>query len=395
MNAGFEKLSFWQKKVFSGIMQLKSTINFTGVIRIYHIRTKIRYAFGEGGKIMKKKMWGKNSVLCVVLTVMLVLTGCGASEKSASADSGTAAYLTNDIYSTEMAVEEEAMADAAMPAEAPAAEAGTSAKGSNGVEVQDTQRKLIKNVNLEVETEEFDVLLKTIEDKTENLGGYIEESYTYNGSSYYGNQSRNASLTIRVPAQKLDAFLSEVAENSNIISKNNSVTDVTLQYVDMDSHKKALQAEQKRLLELMEQAETMEDIITLESRLSDVRYQIESMEAQLRTFDNQVNYSTIYLNINEVTKLTPVKEQTTWEKISTGFVDSLYSVGKGLLNFGIGVIINLPYLVVWAIVIVIVVFIIKGIRRVRKNRKHKKEMKALQAAGQNMDGQTAQKTVQE
>lgn len=344
---------------------------------------------------MKKKIWGRSSFLCAILAVVLVLTGCGDSAKSESADYERNLYATDDIYSAEMAVEEEVVTNDAAPAESPAAEAGASAKGTDRVAVQDTQRKLIKNVNLEVETEEFDVLLKTIEDKTENMGGYIQESYTYNGSSYYGNQSRNASLTIRVPAQSLDAFLSEVAENSNIISKNNSVTDVTLQYVDMDSHKKALQAEQERLLELMEQAETMEDIITLESRLSDVRYQIESMEAQLRTFDNQVAYSTIYLNINEVTKLTPVKEQTTWEKISTGFVESLYNVGKGLLDFGIGVIINLPYLAVWAIVIVIAIFIIKGIRKMRKNRRHKKEMKALQAAGQNMDEQAVQKTAQE
>ena len=107
-------------------------------------------------------------------------------------------------------------------------------------------------------------------------------------------------MTVRIPAQQLDAFLSSVSEVSNVISRNDSVSDVTLQYVDMESHKKALTAEQDRLLELLEQAESVEDIITIESRLSDVRYQIESMESQLRTLQNQVSYSTVYLDIQEV-----------------------------------------------------------------------------------------------
>lgn len=245
---------------------------------------------------------------------------------------------------------------------------------------------------MDVETEEFDILLDKMEKKVDSLGGYIESSYTYNGSSYYGSNNRNASMTIRIPAEKLDDFLSEVAESSNVISRNDSVTDITLQYVDMESHKKALLAEQDRLLELMEQVETIEDIITLESRLSEVRYQIESMESQLRTYDNQVSYSTIYLNINEVTKLTPVKEQSTWEKISTGFVESLYGVGTGILNFIIRFIISLPYLVVWAIVIFVIVLIIKLIRKSMKKRKEKKRQKQLQGP---FMGQQVQPQVQQ
>lgn len=246
---------------------------------------------------------------------------------------------------------------------------------------------------MEVETEEFDTLLSKVEKKVNALGGYIESSYTYNGSSYYGSRSRDASMTIRIPAEKLDDFLSEVAESSNVISRNDSVTDVTLQYVDLESHKKVLLAEQDRLLELMEQVETIEDIIALESRLSEVRYQLESMESQLRTYDNQISYSTIYLNINEVTKLTPVKEQSTWEKISTGFVDSLYGVGAGLMNFIIRLIINLPYLVLWAVVILVIVLIIKMIRKSMKKRKEKRRQ--LQASSMTQPSMQAQPQMQE
>ena len=306
-----------------------------------------------------------------LLMVCALLSGCGAESKSDGyalettemAEEAAYDYATDDIYLNETA----------SYAEEPMAGTAEGGSESSEVEVKDTARKLIKNVDLEVETEEFDVLMQTITEKTESFGGYVESSYTYNGSNYYGNSNRNSSLTLRIPAEKLDAFLSAVAECSNVISKNESVTDVTLQYVDMKSHKEALETEQARLLELLEQAESVEDIITIESRLSEVRYQIESMESQLRTMDNQVSYSTVYLNVNEVKKLTPVKEQTTWEKISTGFVDSLESVGRGIKNFFIGLIINLPYLVVWAVVIILIVLIIKLIRKARKKRKAAKE----------------------
>lgn len=315
------------------------------------------------------KKW---KVLSLVAVLGLVLTGCGGSsdkyaDTSAAVaeeayDSGGTGYLSDDIYSY---AQENGYA-----AEEPAEDVSDDAvEGSESPEVADTSRKLIKNVDLEVETEEFDDLLTTIEQKTEALAGYIEESYTYNGSAYRGGSTRNASLTIRIPAGKLNTFLSEVAEVSNVISRNERVTDVTLQYVDMESHKKALVAEQDRLLELLEQAENIEDIISIESRLSEVRYQIESMESQLRTMDNQVSYSTINLSIEEVKQLTPVKEQSVGEKIATGFWKNLTRVGAGILNFGIGLIISIPYVLLWGIIIAIVVFIIRSVLKKSRSRK--------------------------
>ena len=316
---------------------------------------------------MKKRTGVKNAVWALAL-VTLLLGGCGSKADRSSAtaaDMETAeeaaydaagTYLSDDIYSVDSAEVTDDVAE----------------DGAATPQVEDTSRKLIKNVNLSVETETFEELLATITEKTESFSGYIEESYTYNGSNYYGRGTRNASMTIRIPAQQLDAFLSSVSEVSNVISRNDSVSDVTLQYVDMESHKKALTAEQDRLLELLEQAESVEDIITIESRLSDVRYQIESMESQLRTLQNQVSYSTVYLDIQEVEKLTPVEEQTRGEMIREGFVDSLYGVGNGVLDFGTAVIIDLPYLVVWAAVILLVILIIRLLRKHRKNKKQKK-----------------------
>ncbi len=348
---------------------------------------------GTSGK--KERMGKRRNAFVLLLALALLMSGCGAGGASktqasmemaadmemsvdTAAASAGGAYDNGYSESYSMDMEEAVAEEMDM-----AAEEG----GAQTPKVNSTQRKLIKNVDLEVETETFEDLLADVRKRTEQFGGYIEESYAYNGSNYYGKSNRNANLTIRIPAERLEEFLAVVSESSNVISRNESVTDVTLQYVDMESHKKALTAEQERLLELLEQAETIEDIITLESRLSDVRYQLESMESQLRTMDNQVSYSTVYLYINEVTKYTPVKEQTPWEKISTGFAASLSDVGRGLLNFGIDCVINLPYIILWAIIFVVAFLVIRlVIRLIKRKRAKAQKVKTPGEMGRKISG---------
>lgn len=307
---------------------------------------------------MKKKSL-RYAGLGLFLTAGLLLAGCGASSTKETAAVAVTEEAAYDVApEAEMVMEENGITD-------------TGAGYSTEAQVQDIQRKLIKNVNLYVETESFEELLLQVEDKTKGFDGYVESCRVYKGNRNYSGL-QNANFTLRIPAERLDEFLSAVSEISNVISKDENVTDVTLQYVDMESHKEALQTEQERLLALLKQAETVEDIITIEGRLSEVRYQIESMEAQLRTLDNQVSYSTVYLYIEEVKRLTPAEEQSAWEKISTGFVRNVYKVGEGFQNFLIGLMINLPYLAAAAVIILAVLFIVRTAVK-RSERKKNKE----------------------
>lgn len=301
-----------------------------------------------------------------ILLISMFLTGCGASKSSYMDE---ASYASDTIYNY----------DSAATTEAVAQETGEISGTENAEVVPDSERKLIKNVTLQVETKEFDTLLTNVETKVGQLGGYIQNYNTYNNGYAETQVYRGADLTLRIPVEQLDQFVTEVAAISNVTSRNESVEDVTLQYVDLESHKKALQAEYDRLIELLEQAETVEDIIALEGRLSEVRYQMESMESQLRTYDNQIDYSTVYLYINEVVELTPVEEQGILTRIGTGFVKSLANVGNGLLDFGIGIIVYLPYIVVWGAVIALICFII---HKCNKRSKTKRELKQAQAVNQ-------------
>lgn len=112
----------------------------------------------------------------------------------------------------------------------------------------------------------------------------------------------------------------------------------------------------------------MEDVIAIEQRLSQVRYELESMESQLRTLDNQIDYSTVYLSIQEVKRLTPTQEKTVWDRMKSGFVKTIYRIGDGFEYGAIWFVINIPYFIIWIIVIVLAFLLLRAIFR-RKKRK--------------------------
>lgn len=315
---------------------------------------------------LQKKWVNCRSMLSALLLSALMaglLTGCGSNSSS-----------------KDLAVEQMSYAASTESYKEVEYDAGLAGGSSIEVTEQVSTQKLIKTVDMTVETKTYDDMLLALNQQIAACGGYVENMNSYNGSMYSNyRSSRHTDMIIRIPAENLDTFLSEVSQMSNVVRRNDSVENVTLAYVDLESHKEALQVEQDRLLELLEMAESVEDIITIEERLSNVRYQIESMESQLRTYDNQINYSTVNLKIEEVKELTPVEEETVWERISGGFMDSLRSVGDGFFECGIWLIVNSPILVVWAVIIIAALII------VRRWYGKRKLIKAAKYAGSSAD----------
>ena len=248
----------------------------------------------------------------------------------------------------------------------------------------DTSRKLIKTYNLNVETEDFDPFMAAIQAKINELGGYVENLDTYNGSAYgYRRELHYSNMTVRIPAAKASEFMELIGEKGNITNQSQSVVDVTLDYVDTESRKNSYKAEEQRLLELLDRAETLEEIIILEDKLTDVRYRIESMESQLRSYDNKVDYSTIYLYIQEVEVYTEpeVIPETYGQRLAKSFTESVKNVFEGLKDFLVGFVGAVPGLVIFAIVCFIIFLIARAIYKACKKNEMKKAV-ARQAAYQ-------------
>ena len=231
-------------------------------------------------------------------------------------------------------------------------------------------QKLIRKIRLTAETRDLTEMLSLVEQRIAEFGGYVENRDVYNGSAYEDYTSRYASLTIRIPAKSLDAFVEKVSEESNVISANETTENITLSYVATQSRITALETEQTRLLELLEMAKNLDEVLKIETKLTDVREDLEQLNSQLKLYDNQVNYGTVYLKLDEVREYTEVEEEEEpkgfWERISTGFVKSLKNLGNALLELVIFFISNLPYFVVLAIFVV-------GFFLIRKWWKKKKQ----------------------
>jgi len=231
-------------------------------------------------------------------------------------------------------------------------------------------QKLIRTLYVDAETENMDDLLPKVEARIAELGGYVEAREITNSSLYDQNGKSYASLTIRIPAENVDAFVDHVADASNITSNRETTDDVTLQYVAVESRITALQTEEARLLELMAKAETMNDLLQIESRLTEVRTELEQVTSQLRVYDNLVNYGTIHLTLSEVEKYTEPEPEGFWDRVTSGMGDSWESLGDGFMSFLAVLIIALPYVLVIAAPAIVIWIVLR--------RKKKKANKAAE-----------------
>lgn len=295
------------------------------------------------------------SVLFALLLLISVLTGCGAKSEEAAAPAAGAPMATE-------AAMEEVLYD----------ETGSGI--SSPATAMPENQKLIRTVYMDAQTTSMDSVMSWLENRVAELGGYFEQkSVRRSGSRDDGSYYRYADMMIRIPAENLDGFLAQVGENAVVTSTREETENVTLTYVSTKSRVEALETEQKRLLELLENAETMEDLLTIEARLTDVRWELENYASQLRVLDNQVDYSTVYLNISEVDKPKVVTERTVWQKIGDGFGENAGNMWDGLVNTFVWILTMIPYLIPLVLIVGVVVLAFKLGKKIKPRKKTKKE----------------------
>ncbi len=226
-------------------------------------------------------------------------------------------------------------------------------------------RKLIKTVELEMQTRAYDAFITSLQSELAKAGGYVQQSDIRGGS---GGIGRNGTLTLRVPADELDAFLDALSPSGTVISRSEETQDVTLEYVDIESRLKALRAEQTALLALLEKAESLSDILTVQDKLTGVNGEIESYESRLRTMQTLIAYSTVNLHVYEVEKEQIVTPLGLWEEIGMKLSNNLKDVGQGLRAIFVWIVSSLPYLVIIAVLVVAVLLILRLIMRRNRRR---------------------------
>ena len=305
---------------------------------------------------MKNKLTLKLvAVLLLTLLVSGVLSACGSeSSKADFVDNGYAEeYITEDSLASGSA--------------SGSSSSGSSAGDAQAESIKDT-RKIIETIYYSVQTKNFDELVASLESKAVAVGGYIEQS-DVRGNSYDDISSRYATYTFRIPSDKVDEFTETVSDNATVTNRTVNTEDVTLQYVDIQSRVKALKTEKASLEELLSKATSTTEIIEIREMLTDVIYEIESYESQLRTFDNKVDYTTITVDVDEVEHPVVVHEQSTWEEISTNITDNCRKIWDGFVELFVAVASALPFLLLYAVIVTIIVLIVKLIAKRSKKKR--------------------------
>lgn len=311
---------------------------------------------------MKKRFYAAAGIL---LAAMLVLTGCGskmAGNDSMAAGNGGLYTSKNESFATD------GLFDTESPT-LPAPEPGES--GSDAALPAD--RKLIQTAYMELESRDYAKALAALEQMVTDCGGYIESRSEQGGSLYSSRyNARYASITARIPAEELERAMSAAGELCNVVSRSADVADVTESYTDTEARLKTLRLQEERLLEILSKATQLTDVLELESRLSEVRYQIESYEAALRSYDSRISYSTLNITLQEVVEYSIVNDppQTLGQRLGDGFADSMRLVKNSAENALVWLVTYLPLILLWGAVIAVAAWLVlRLVRRIRKNGK--------------------------
>ena len=274
--------------------------------------------------------------LLIALLLCLPLSACGSS-KNSSGPYQNSTEAADSVGATDM---------------------------STSISAPVTDRKLIYRATVHAETKEFDQSKQQLDALIEKYNGFLENSSVSGNSYSEGRGSRRLDYTLRIPAESLFAFLEDFEQTARVLSRDTDMDDVTTAYVDTEARLSALRREEERLLDLLDQAANLTEVLELEDRLSTVRYEIESMTAQLKVYDNEVAYSTVNIYLNDVTDYSV--------KVSFGSrsFDAFVSGWNDFVNITQTLVIGLLHL--WPfllIVLVVVVVIVIGAKRSAKKKR--------------------------
>ena len=302
-----------------------------------------------------KRTWA----LVLALLLCLSLCGCGASKSDNSSvrQESAAAYsapkeastvMMNAAYDMDMAYEDAGFGMMSSAARTESTAAGSETPAEN-------PEKIIYSGDATVETTAFEKTIADLEAMIEKEGGFIESS-SVNGSNYYDSargytSRRSASYTLRVPSERFSAIMSNLSAFGNVPYTYTYTENVTAQYYDVQARLQALQAQETRLVEMMKIAETVEDIITIEDKLTDVRYRIDSLQSSLNNWDRRVAYSTLNITVKEVQVYTPEKvtKITYGEELWRAFTGALKNVGQFFKDLLVFLVSAIPTLVILAL----------------------------------------------
>ena len=290
-------------------------------------------------------------IAALVLTGCLsagLLSGCGSESAASMTEETAVAEAPAESYSMDAAADYGTGNGSMMPAAEGSGETSSAVQGS----------KRIYTATLQLETTGFDEAVSALTELVDGSGGWVSSSSVSNQSSSY----RYADLTVRVPVEKYRDFLTQAGELCHLLYTQEYVDDVTEAYYDTAGRLETQQIKLERLQNLLAQAEKMEDIITIESAISETEQMIDSLSGTLQHYDSQVDYATVNISLQEVGKLSNVEEPTA---TLGGRLAAAFTSGcRSFLTAAEDLLVALVYSWVWLVILAAAVIVV--VRRLKK-----------------------------
>ena len=309
----------------------------------------------------------------LALTASL-LTGCGGAsdgsksmmtaDTAASAESTASSMDYNGFASNNYAMAEE---EIAMEDGYDVTKNQEQSKTQSPDNMTLLEEKLVYHCNLEIETLDYAATMTSVKETISKYGGIIQsESESDSGYEWYYENYRKTSgtmhnyLEVRIPSKDYNNFLSELDGVGKVISKSTSVDNISQQYYDTTAQIEALQIQEKNLLAMLEKCETIEDMITVEQRLSEVQYELNNLQTTRRYMDMDVAYSYVNIGITEVMEYRqdsePVKKNTFVDRLK----NTIVSTGRGFLSFLEGLLFLIIRMAPYLIILVVIALLFPG-----------------------------------
>jgi len=204
------------------------------------------------------------------------------------------------------------------------------ADSADATQTEQRPVRRIKIGHMSMESDDIDFAVMRFENYTAVFGGWVETRSTRLG------MHNSADLTLRVPADRYDEFILVVSEIGRVRWFEDNIIDVSAEYFDSQTRLEINRAEEARLLEFIQNSDSLEDIILLEARLSDVRTNIELHENNIQRINRNVAYSTLHVSLIEVGQviIRPVAINL-GTRMGDGFIGSITGVGNFLANIAV------------------------------------------------------------
>jgi hypothetical protein len=264
------------------------------------------------------------------------------------------------------------------------------------VKKKESSEKLVYTGSVTIQTLDYEKSVKSLKKKIADYEGIIQREYQSNDNyDWYkrdndGQMNRSLSMTVRIPSEDFQKFVDSLSDQGQVMHTSVDVQNISQSYADTSAYVQGLEKEKERLLEMMDKAQTIDEMIKVEDRLTQVETELNQGKTNIATMDKDVALSTVDISMEEVKQYDDIQKPVNFgEKVLKAFRQSFTSFVKFVQELIIVLIMMLPMLLVVLLIVLIIVWISK-----RRRKKHPYGRPGRIVAGQPANGMPGEQNPQ-